>query len=287
TERTASPIGSFISSPSIKTAKIKLPTINVAYPWDPEKEVPPSEAFENIDSVINLSGENIATGRWTETKKKRIRNSRVIGTQNLVKGMAEANNKPKVFVSASAIGFYGDRGDELLREGSVPGSGFLSESCQEWEMEALKAKDFGIEVAIVRTGIVLGKGGGALGKMLPIFKMGLGGKLGSGNQWMSWIHIKDLSEIYLCAAEGKCLGIINGISPTPVTNEEFTRVLAKVLTCPAIFPVPELVLKIVLGEMSQILTSSQYVVADAVRECGFTFQYENLENSLMDIIYNL
>ena len=235
------------------------------------------------DAVVHLAGEPVAQ-RWTPEAKARIRSSRVEGTRRLVEELSKAAKKPVVMVSASAIGIYGSRGDEVLREDSAPGKGFLEDVAMEWEREARAAEAVGIRVAQVRIGIVLGSGG-ALAKMLPPFRLGLGGRLGSGRQWMSWIHIDDLVEIILFAIRTEAVrGPVNGTAPSPVTNAEFTATLAKVLRRPAIFPVPLLALRAIFGEMSEILTASQRVVPDALLRAGFQFRYPQLEEALADVL---
>src|SRR5579863_9941329 len=201
-----------------------------------------------MDAVIHLAGEQVAQ-RWNPKVKQRIRDSRVLGTRRLVDAIARVQHKPGVLVCASAIGYYGDRGDELLTESSGPGSGFLAEVCREWEEEASHAADFGLRVVKLRIGFVLGKEGGALAKMVPAFRAGVGGRLGSGRQWMPWIHAADLAEMFVHAAEGDSGvsgigGVWNACAPNPVTNAEFTRELGSVLHRPTLFPVPAFALRL-------------------------------------------
>ena len=257
-----------------------------AFAWDPLSSPPPQAAFEGIDVVIHLAGDPVAEGRWTKAKKARIRDSREIGTRNLVAGLAALSTKPSVLVSASAVGIYGDRGDEELTESSRPGSGFLAEVCQAWEREALAAGDLGIRVTPIRIGIVLGPGGGALGKMLLPFRLGLGSPLGSGRQFMPWVHIDDLVEMLLFAArEPGVRGPLNGAAPVPVTNREFTKTLGKVLGRPTFMPsVPGFVLKTMLGEFAEVLLASQRVVPRAALAQGFAFKFAELEPALRDVL---
>jgi uncharacterized protein (TIGR01777 family) len=253
-----------------------------AFSWNVQAEPPPQAAFDGIDAVIHLAGDPVAEGRWTAAKKARIRDSRIIGTRNLVATLAALNHKPSVLVSASAIGYYGSRGDELLDERSSAGNDFLAEVCAGWEREALAAADLGVRVAIVRIGIVLGEKGGALAKMLTPFKLGLGSPLGSGRQYMSWVHIDDLVNEFLFAArEQHVHGPLNGVAPNPVTNREFTKTLGKVLQRPTFMPaVPGFALKTMLGDFGEVLLASQRVQPKAAEAAGFTFRNRDLEPTL-------
>lgn len=256
-----------------------------AFPWDPSGEAPPSEAFQGVDTVFHLAGDPVAGGRWNEAKKARIRDSRVLGTRNLVTTLAGLESKPRVLVAASAVGFYGDRGDEILDENSPHGAGVLTEVCREWEAEAAKASELGIRVVSIRIGVVLGPGGGALKEMLPPFRMFVGGRLGSGRQWLPWIHLDDLIGIFLHAAGDDGLsGPVNGTGPNPVTNAEFTRILASCLRRPAILPVPALALRILFGGFSEVLLSSQRALPRAAEAAGFIFRYPRLEEALREIL---
>ncbi|MBK5290622.1 MAG: TIGR01777 family oxidoreductase [Acidobacteriia bacterium] len=252
--------------------------------WDPEKGSPPIAAIEGADAVIHLAGEPVAQ-RWTEKVKRHIRESRVLGTERLVETVGQCASKPKALVCASAIGYYGDRADETLTESSKPGSGFLPEVCVEWENAALGAEALGVRVATIRTGVVLGKNGGALAKMLPPFKACVGGKIGSGKQWMSWIHLEDLAQLFLFAAESPAVrGAINGSSPVPVTNADFTQALGRALQRPAVLPVPLFALKILFGEMSEILIGSQRALPEAALSAGFTFRHPELAAALQSVV---
>jgi uncharacterized protein (TIGR01777 family) len=256
-----------------------------AFAWEPAAGPPPAEAFAGVDAVFHLAGDPVAGGRWTARKKARVRDSRVLGTRHLVSALAGLPEKPRALVAASAVGFYGDRGDEVLDESSSIGSGFLAEVCRDWEAEASKAADLGLRVVHVRIGVVLGEGGGALEKMLLPFRLGLGGRLGSGRQWLSWIHLDDLAEIFLLAARNEDLsGPVNGVAPNPVTNTAFTRTLASVLGRPAIFPVPALALRLATGEFAGVLLASQRVLPRAARGAGFTFRHPALEGALREIL---
>ena len=230
--------------------------------------------------MFHLAGESVGEGRWTAAKKQRIRDSRVIGTRRLVEGLAALEQKPRVLVVASAIGYYGSRGDETLDESSAPGDDFLAQVCRDWEAEARAAEKLGIRVVNTRFGIVLGNGG-ALKKMLLPFKLGAGGRLGNGRQWMSWVHVDDVVGILLAAAiDEQYRGPVNTVAPTPVTNREFTRVLASVLHRPAIFPVPAFGLRLVVGEFAEVLLGSQRVLPKAAQRAGYAFHYPELAEAL-------
>lgn len=252
--------------------------------WEPQSGPPPSKAIEGVDVVINLAGEPIADGRWTDAQKKRIRDSRVSSTRNLVLGLRAADSKPSALISGSAVGFYGDRGDEQLEESAPMGRGFMSELCRDWENEAAAANDLGIRVVQVRTGVVLSTHGGALKKMLPPFKLGLGGPLGSGRQWFPWIHISDIVGIFRHAIITSSMkGPVNGVARGAVTNAEFTKQLGRALHRPAFLPVPEMALRALMGEMADVLFHSQRVVPKAVLEAGYEFRYPLLEPALADL----
>ncbi len=257
-----------------------------AFGWDPEKP-PPAEAFDGIDAVIHLAGDPVAEGRWTAAKKERIRESRVAGTRNLVATLRAIGSRPKVLVSASAVGIYGDRGEVQLDENSPPASDFLAEVCNGWEHEALEATYLGMRVATIRVGIVLGEKGGALRAMLTPFYLGLGSPLGSGNQYMPWIHIDDLVGIFLHAARHEQVqGALNGVAPNPVTNREFTHTLGKVLGRWTVMPaVPGFVLRTMLGEFADVLLASQRVYPVATKQAGYVFQHPELEPALRQIMH--
>ena len=256
------------------------------FTWDAENEPAPAAAFDGVDAVIHLAGEPIAEGRWTAAKKKRLRESRVAGTRHLVQTMKGLTARPKVFVSSSAVGYYSDRGDELLTEDVAPASDFLAELCNSWERESHPAADVGIRVVNPRIGIVLGEGGGALAKMLTPFKLGVGSPLGTGKQFMPWIHLDDLVSIFLFAIDHDDLkGPVNAAAPHPVTNYEVTKTLGKVLHRPTFFPaVPKFMLPIMFGEFGQVLIHSQHVVPQALKEAGFEFKYPELEGALREIL---
>jgi len=226
------------------------------------------------DAVVHLAGEPVAQ-RWTAEVRERIRSSRVEGTRRLVDAMAK--DPPSVLVSASATGYYGSRGDEILTESSAPGDDFLGQLAVEWEREAMRAEEFGVRVVRLRIGIVLGRGG-ALAKMLPIFRLGLGGPIGMGRHWMSWVHIDDLARLIEFAVVNPVRGAVNAVAPNPVTNAEFTREFAKALHRPAVFPVPRLALRVLYGEMASILWASMRVSPEAALRAGFVFRRPNIQD---------
>ena len=251
--------------------------------WDAMKSEPPADALEGADAVIHLAGEPVAQ-RWTADVKRRILDSRVLGTRHLVQALSTISKRPAALVSASAIGIYGSRGDELLTESSAPGSDFLADVCKEWESEADMAESLGLRVVKIRIGIVLDRNGGALAKMLPPFRNFAGGRMASGKQWMSWIHLQDLASLFRYAVENPLHGAVNGTAPQPVSNADFTRQLAAALHRPALFPVPRLALKAIFGEMSGMLISSQRVLPQAAQTAGFQFQYPDLGPALADLL---
>jgi len=248
--------------------------------WDPASPLA-AEVVSGFDGVIHLAGESIM-GRWTDAKKAKIRNSRVTSTMNLARALAKAADKPKVFICASAIGYYGNRGDEVLREESAAGAGFLPEVCRQWEASTKAAFDAGIRTVNLRTGVVLSAKGGALKAMLTPFKLGLGGRIGNGRQWMSWIDLQDMAGAILHVLKTDLLqGPINMVAPRPVTNAEFTKTLADVLSRPAIFPVPAFAAKLAFGEMAEeLLLGSQRVEPAKLTASGYPFRFRELKASL-------
>ena len=249
------------------------------------------QAVAEADVVVHLAGESVGAQRWTPEFKEKIRASRIETTRALVDALGESATKPGALISASAVGFYGDRKDEKITEQSPPGTGFFPEGCQAWEAEAQKAEDFGIRVARMRVGIVLGAGG-ALDKILnplpiPIspWKLGLGGPMGSGRQWMPWIHLDDTVGLFSWAAtHPQVRGPINVTAPTPVTNADFARALGRVLRRPAYFPVPAFALRALVGEFANVLLTGQRVLPEAAQRLGYTFRYPHLETALRALI---
>ena len=223
-------------------------------------------------------------GRWTDEKKRAIRESRVLGTRHLVDALADLDRRPAALVSASAIGFYGARGDEELSEGSGPGDDFLATTAVEWETEAARAADYGLRVASLRIGIVLGAGGGALEAMLLPFKLGAGGPLGSGQQWWSWIHLDDLVRMFLAAIDEGWTGAWNATAPRPERQARFAKALGRALGRPAILPAPAFALKLILGEFSTELLSGKQVLPHRARQAGFAWRFERLDDALADLV---
>jgi uncharacterized protein (TIGR01777 family) len=254
--------------------------------WNPTSATVDVPAMEGYDAVVHLSGASIGQGRWTSARKQILRSSRVDTTRVLVDALAHLKQKPSVFICASATGYYGSRGDELLTETSGNGNDFLSLLCRAWEGEASRASADGIRTVIARFGIVLGIHGGALPAMITPFKLGLGGRLGSGKQWMSWITLEDVVGMMRAAiAEKSWSGPFNLVSPNPIQNEEFTRVLASVLHCPAFFAAPAFALRIALGEMADPLLLASLRVQPAKLEAAhYKFRQENLEAALFEIL---
>jgi uncharacterized protein len=242
--------------------------------------------LEGLDGVVHLAGEGIAGLRWTDEKKKAIRDSRVNGTRNLVNALAGLKQKPKVFIAGSALGFYGDRGDDVMTETSSPGDTFLAEVCRQWEMESRRAEDLGIRTVLLRTGIVLSKDGGALATMMTPFKFGVGGTIGSGKQWMSWISLDDVVGIINFAIENDNLrGAINVVGPNPVTNEEFTKTLGDVLYRPTFLPLPEFAVNLVFGEMGDaLLIHSTRVEPKRLLDAGYEFKFKSLKSALENAV---
>jgi uncharacterized protein (TIGR01777 family) len=264
-------------------AGTNLPAGVKLFVWDALKGQPPAESLEGADAVVHLAGEPIAQ-RWSDDVKQKIRDTRIAGTRSLVQALSTLPQRPLVLVCSSAIGYYGSRGDEVLTESSAAGTGFMAEVCIAWEREADVAEALGMRVVKVRTGVVLGANGGALTMMIKPFKAGMGGKLGSGHQWMSWIHLDDLVGIFLHVLENSLRGPVNGTAPNPVTNEEFTKNLAHALHRPAVFPVPAFMLKTMFGEMSEVMLASQRVLPKAAEAAGYQFRYPEVAGALENIL---
>ena len=254
--------------------------------WDPLRGELDPVKLRGVDAVIHLAGENVAGGRWTAARRASILESRVKGTRTLVAALEKMRHRPFVFVSSSAIGIYGDRGEERLAEDAKPGSGFLADVCVAWEKEVAAAEELGLRAAALRTGVVLTPAGGALAKMLPAFRAGVGGRMGAGRQWWSWISIDDLvGALYHAVLDQRCAGPVNAVAPVPVTNAVFAETLARVLKRPAIVPVPAWVLRAALGEMAdEALLSSARVVPARLNEAGYRFRHEKLEDALRHVL---
>ena len=253
--------------------------------WEPTLERPPAEAFEGVDGVINLLGEKI-NQRWTEESKRRIMESRRTGTHNLIGTIAGLEKKPKVLVNQSAIGFYGDRGEALVDESTDSGGGFDAEVVREWEKAAREVESAGVRLVIVRTGHVLDPGGGLLGQLLTPFKLGVGGPIAGGGQYMSWVHIDDEVGILLWALdEEKVSGVVNSTAPNPVTNRELSKALGRALGRPAVVPVPGFVLDLIFGgEFGAVLKGGQRVAPRRALDLGYEFRHPDLDEALVDLL---
>ncbi|WP_417851614.1 TIGR01777 family oxidoreductase [Thalassoglobus sp.] len=250
--------------------------------WDPLAESMEESLLKGCDVLVHLAGENIGEGRWTEAKKRRIRESRIQSTDLLARTIANMDDTPQAMIVASAIGFYGDRGDDVLTESAAAGTGFLPEVCKDWEVAAKPARDAGIRTVHVRTGLVLSKDGGALQAMLTPFKLCVGGIMGDGKQYWSWISLEDIARLFHFAIENENIsGPVNGTAPNSCTNREFTKTLGKVLSRPTIFPMPKFAVKLVLGEMGEaLILPSAKAVPEVATTHGFQFNHPNLEEAL-------
>jgi uncharacterized protein len=252
--------------------------------WQPESEPAPADALVGRDAVLHLAGEDVAQ-RWSDDAKRRLRSSREQGTRNLVAGLRAAEPRPGALVSASAVGYYGPRGDEPVAEDAAPGGGFLAQLCVIWEREAAAAEALGMRVVRVRTGIVLDKDGGALARMLPFFRLGAGGPVAGGRQYMPWIHVDDVVGLYVAALDRDAwTGAVNGSAPEPVTNKEFSRRLGKALHRPAFAPVPGFAVRVLYGEMAEIVTAGQRAVPRRPLELGYAFRHPDLDEALADAL---
>ncbi len=253
--------------------------------WDPMAAEAPADALAECEAVVHLAGEPIADRAWGGEQKRRIRDSRVVGTRNLVAAMRRAPRRPRVLVSGSAIGYYGDRGDELLDESSAPGDDFLARLCQDWEREAVAAEDLGVRVVRVRTGVVLANEGGAFPRLVAPFRFFVGGPLGSGRQWMSWIHLDDEIGLILHALrDDRVAGPLNAVAPSPVRNSAMAHAIGRLLGRPALLPAPAFALRLLLGERVQLLLDSQRVAPRAALAAGYAFRYSELEPALRSLL---
>ncbi len=250
--------------------------------WNPATGELHQETLEGYDAVVHLAGEGIADGRWTQQKMDRIRESRVQGTDLLCRSLASLKHKPQVLICASAVGYYGDSGEQVLTENSPAGTGFLAEVCQAWEQACTPAKEAGIRVVNMRIGVVLSAQGGALAKMLLPFQLGVGGKIGDGKQWMSWIELSDLVGSICHAIQDETIeGQVNAVSPQPVTNYEYTKTLGSVISRPTLLPLPAIGARLVLGKMAdELLLSSMRVEPQVLLKSGYKFKHPNLEGAL-------
>jgi uncharacterized protein (TIGR01777 family) len=266
------------------TTLSRNPSSPGAVAWQPEQEPAPAAALSGRDAVVHLAGENVAQ-RWSDDAKRRIRESRELGTRNLVAGIEAADPRPRVLVSSSAVGYYGPHGSERLDEDTPAGHDFLAEVCVIWEREACRAEALGLRVATIRTGVVLDQGGGALAKMLPFFKLGVGGPVAGGDQYMPWIHVDDLVGIYLAAIDGAhWSGPVNATAPEPVTNRDFSRALGRALHRPAVLPIPGAAMRLLYGDMAEIVTEGQRAVPRRTLELGYAFRHADLDEALRDAL---
>jgi uncharacterized protein (TIGR01777 family) len=267
-------------------AAAQLPAGVTLYPWDAVGGPPPAAAFEGVDAVVNLVGESIAGARWTDARRKQLRDSRIVSTRALVNELRGLTSRPRVLVAASAVGFYGDRGDEILTEASAPGAGFLAELARDWEGEALRAAELGLRVVILRNGAVLARQGGFLRKVLPVFRLGIGGRVGGGAQWFPWIHLDDeVALIRHAIAAESVSGVINAVAPEPVTNRELTAALGEALSRPTVMTAPAFALRLALGGMAdELLLSSQRAMPVRTLENGFKFRHPLLRAALKDLL---
>jgi hypothetical protein len=248
--------------------------------WDPMAGPAPAEALTGRDGVVHLAGEPVAQ-RWNETVKRKIRESRETGTRHLVEGLRAAEPRPRALVSASGVDYYGPRGDEDVTEDEPPGDDFLAQVCAVWEAEAQRAEELDVRVARLRTGVVLSAEGGALAKMLPPFKLGAGGPVAGGRQWMPWIHLDDISGMYAAALEDdRWSGPFNAATPTPVTNRDFSKALGRALHRPAIAPVPAFALRLLYGDMANIVTHGRRAVPKRALELGYAYEHPDLDEAL-------
>jgi uncharacterized protein (TIGR01777 family) len=255
-----------------------------AHAWQPLQEPAPAAALSGRDAVVHLAGETVAQ-RWTDESRRAIVDSREIGTRNLVAGLGAAEPRPAALVSASAVGYYGPRGDEPVTEDAGPGDDFLAGVCVAWEREAARAADHGMRVAMLRTGVALDQQGGALAKMLPFFRLGIGGPVAGGRQYMPWIHADDIVGLYLAALDDTGWeGAINACAPEPVTNRDFSRALGRALHRPAFAPVPGLAVRALYGDMAEIVTTGQRAVPRRALERGYAFRHTDLEQALRDAV---
>ena len=253
--------------------------------WEPTLERPTAAAFESVDGVVNLVGEKIDQ-RWSDEAKRKIMDSRKLATHNLVGAIEGLTARPKVLVSQSAVGYYGDRGDEELDESSAPGEGFDSSVCVEWERAAHEVEPTGVRLAIVRTGQVMETGGGILGELLLPFKLGLGGPLAGGRQWLPWIHIADELGVLTWALDTEAVsGVVNGTAPNPVTNKEWSKALGKALHRPAVLPIPGLAVEVKFGrEFGKVAQGGQRVLPKRTQELGYAFKYPEIDGALRDLL---
>ena len=275
---------------NVEDAGINLPVRCLIHEWFPDQGHLDERALDGVDGIIHLAGENVGDGKWTEQRREALLRSRIDSTRTLVSAIAArpVEDRPWVMVSASGIGIYGDRGDEVLGEGSDTGTGYLAEVCSAWELEASRVEALGLRWVGLRTGLVLAREGGALPRMLPAFRLGVGGRLGSGKQWVSWIHVEDLVTMYITALEDRAYsGPVNAVAPHPVQNADFAAALAKALGRRSWFPMPSALLGMALGERSGLVLTGQRVACAAAEAAGFAFYFPRIEDALADLCTDL
>ena len=266
-------------------AQQRLPAGTRAVEWNPVAGVAPAGALDGLDALVNLAGETIAPGIWTAERRRRIRDSRVLGTRNLVDSIRTLGRRPGVLVSGSAVGYYGDRGDEVLAEESASGGDFLARVCAAWEAEAQKAAELGVRVARVRAGVVLSRRGGLLGTMAVPFRFGLGGRLGNGRQWISWVHVEDEVGLLIHAIhQPQIEGALHATSPEPVTNNTLTSALGVALRRPALLWVPALAVRLAFGESAHMVLDSQRAQPARALATGYRFRFPDLRGALADVL---
>jgi uncharacterized protein (TIGR01777 family) len=274
-----------IFSRNVTKAKAILPSVNNFVEWDYNKPDLWKSSFENSNAIIHLAGINLFSKRWNGSFKKEVIESREISTRNLVEAIKSCTNKPQVFISASGVGYYGDCGDSILTEDSPVGNDFLADVCKVWENESAKVETCGVRNVRIRTGLVLTTENGALKQMLIPFKFFVGGPLGNGKQWASWLHTDDIVGIYLQAIDNKKLnGSINASSPNPVRMKEFAKTLGRILNRPSFFPVPQFALRIVVGEAAKVVTASQRINVKKLLDSGYKFKFEELDSTLRNLL---
>lgn len=269
---------------NVQDAKTKVPNASLYVKWDYNKTEEWKECVNNSFAVIHLAGANLFSRRWTEKYKKIITESRIKSTQNLIKAISEVDKKPEVFVCSSAVGYYGNSGDKTLTEDSASGNDFLAALCLKWDNAATEVENSGVRRVSIRSGIVLSKNEGIFKKILLVFRLFMGGVIGSGNQWIPWIHIKDIVNIYLFSLNNKIEGAVNAVSPNPVRMKEFAEELGKALNRPAFFKVPEFLLRIVLGETAEAALSSLRVMPQKLNNEDFKFEFNDFSSCLKDLL---
>jgi uncharacterized protein (TIGR01777 family) len=269
---------------TVRAAEL-LPSATL-HAWDATRGSPPAEAFNGVDVVVNLVGEALADKRWSEARKKQLRDSRVVGTRALVDALRDLPRRPRLLISASGVGYYGDRGDEILTESASVGSGFVADLVRDWEAEAMRAADVGLRVVVMRSGVVLSKEAGILRKLLPPFRLGLGGPLGRGGQWLPWIHVEDeIGLIRHAMTNDAVTGALNMVAPEPVTNLEFVRALGEVLGRPTVMKAPAFALRLRFGSMvDEVLLASQRVMPVRTLETGYSFRHPLLREALAELL---